>query len=160
MSDATVLLSKWFSNGGIFLAKGQLDHSYTFWTMPILIFSLGANFGHHPLVNQIPSFLANEIKISESKCSAKCGVGKKTITYVTSETVGCGNSHCKPDIHELEVDCDTKVTCPPEQKNPEWSEWSSCSDDCIKNVNEKPTQTRKGSCNGCRLAILQVYKTA
>ena len=31
------------------LAKGQFDHSYTFWTMPILIFSPGANFGHHPL---------------------------------------------------------------------------------------------------------------
>ena len=105
-------------------------------------------------------FIANEIKVSESTCSAICGVGKKTITFVTSETVDCGNSHCKPDIHEVEVDCNTNITCAPEQKNPEWSEWSSCSDNCIKNVNEKPTQTRKGSCNGCRLAILQVYKTA
>ena len=33
MSDQTVLLPKWFSHGGIILAKGQLDHSYTFWTM-------------------------------------------------------------------------------------------------------------------------------
>ena len=34
----------------IIWAKGQFDHSYTFLTMPILIFSPGANFGHHPLV--------------------------------------------------------------------------------------------------------------
>ena len=33
----------------IILAKRQFDHWYTFWTMPILIFSPGANFGHHPL---------------------------------------------------------------------------------------------------------------
>ena len=36
--------------GGSFWKKGQLDHSYTFWTMPILIFSPGANFGHHPMI--------------------------------------------------------------------------------------------------------------
>ena len=35
--------------GGIILAKGQLDHSYTFWTMPIMIFSPVANLMHHPL---------------------------------------------------------------------------------------------------------------
>ena len=34
---------------GIFLAKGQLDHSCTFWTMTSVIFSPRANFGHHPL---------------------------------------------------------------------------------------------------------------
>ena len=39
MSDQTVLLPKLFSHGGIILAKGQLDHSCTFWTMSILIFS-------------------------------------------------------------------------------------------------------------------------
>ena len=33
MSDQAVLLPKWFSHGGIILAKGHLDHSYTFWTM-------------------------------------------------------------------------------------------------------------------------------
>ena len=33
----------------IILAKGQFDHSYTFWTMSYLIFSPGANCGHHPL---------------------------------------------------------------------------------------------------------------
>jgi hypothetical protein len=33
----------------IILAKGQLDHSYAFWTMPIMIFSLLSNSSHHPL---------------------------------------------------------------------------------------------------------------
>ena len=32
-------MSKWFSHGGIILEKGQLYHSYTFWTMPIMILS-------------------------------------------------------------------------------------------------------------------------
>ena len=49
MSDQPVILPKWFSYEGILLAKGQLDHSYTFWTMPIMIFSSVANFGNHPL---------------------------------------------------------------------------------------------------------------
>ena len=39
MSDKAVILPKWSPNGRIILAKGQLDHSYTFWTMPIMIFS-------------------------------------------------------------------------------------------------------------------------
>ena len=33
MSDQAFLLPKWFCLGGIILAKGQLDHSCTFWTM-------------------------------------------------------------------------------------------------------------------------------
>ena len=33
MSDQAVLLPKWFSNRGIILAKGQLDHRYNFRTM-------------------------------------------------------------------------------------------------------------------------------
>ena len=33
MSDLAGILPKWFSNRGIIFAKGQLDHSYTFWTM-------------------------------------------------------------------------------------------------------------------------------
>ena len=50
MSDQVGILPEWFSNQGIILAKGQLDHSNGFWTsMLILIFSLGANVGHHPL---------------------------------------------------------------------------------------------------------------
>ena len=39
MSDQAVLLPTWFSHGGIILAKGQIDHSHTFWTLPIMIFS-------------------------------------------------------------------------------------------------------------------------
>ena len=35
--------------GEIILAKGQLDHSYTFWAMPIMIFSPVANLMHYPL---------------------------------------------------------------------------------------------------------------
>ena len=49
MSDQAVLLPKWFSHGGIILAKGQLDHSYTFWTMSILIFSPVYLLLRHPL---------------------------------------------------------------------------------------------------------------
>ena len=33
MSDQAVLLPKWSPNRRIILAKRQLDHSYTFWTM-------------------------------------------------------------------------------------------------------------------------------
>ena len=33
MSDQAVLLPKWSPQKRIILAKGQLDHSYTFWTM-------------------------------------------------------------------------------------------------------------------------------
>ena len=34
---------------GIIWAKGQLDHSYTFWAMPIMIFSPVANYGDQSL---------------------------------------------------------------------------------------------------------------
>ena len=47
-----VLLLKWCTLRGIILAKWQLSHSYTFWTMSkpiIVIFSPVANFGDHPL---------------------------------------------------------------------------------------------------------------
>ena len=39
MSEQAGILPKLFSNWGIILAKGQLDHCYTFWTMPILVFN-------------------------------------------------------------------------------------------------------------------------
>ena len=51
MSDQAVLLSKWSPNGRIILTKFQVGHSYTFWTMPNMIHSPVANFGHHPLLN-------------------------------------------------------------------------------------------------------------
>ena len=50
MSDQAGILPKWFSNRGIILAKGQLDHSYTFWTMSILIFSPVQIIMEHPIV--------------------------------------------------------------------------------------------------------------
>ena len=46
----------------IILAKVQFDHSYTFWNMPILIFSPGANFGHHPLGWKDKKFLLKNQK--------------------------------------------------------------------------------------------------
>ena len=49
MSDQGVFLSKWPPNWRIILAKEQVDHSYTLWNMPIMIFSPGANFCNHPL---------------------------------------------------------------------------------------------------------------
>ena len=39
VSDQAVLLPKWFPNLRIILSKYQLGHSFTFWTMPILMFS-------------------------------------------------------------------------------------------------------------------------
>ena len=49
MSDKAVLFPKWLSHEEIILAKGQLDHLYTFWTMSIMTFSLLSNSLHHPL---------------------------------------------------------------------------------------------------------------
>ena len=49
MSDQSVILPKWFTHGGITLAKGQLGHSYTFWTRSILIFRPVANFGQQSM---------------------------------------------------------------------------------------------------------------
>ena len=42
----TKLIPLWVHHFG----KGQLDHSYTFWIIPIIIFSLLSNSLHHPLV--------------------------------------------------------------------------------------------------------------
>ena len=49
MSDQAVLLPKRCTPRGIILAKGQLGHSYTFSTMPIMIFSTVSNFGDRTL---------------------------------------------------------------------------------------------------------------
>ena len=49
MSDQADILPKWSSHLGIILAKGQLDHSFIFWTMPILIFSPVHLILKHPL---------------------------------------------------------------------------------------------------------------
>ena len=49
MSYEPVLLPKFSSDGTIILAKEQVHNSYTFWAMPILIFSPFANFGKQSL---------------------------------------------------------------------------------------------------------------
>ena len=49
MSDKSVLLPKWITHEVIILTKGQLGHSYTFSTMPIMIFSTVSNFGDRTL---------------------------------------------------------------------------------------------------------------
>ena len=49
MSDEAVLLPKCSPNGTIILAKYQFGHSYSFWTMPILIFSPVYLVLRHPL---------------------------------------------------------------------------------------------------------------
>ena len=48
-SDQSDILPNWLPHGGIILAKGQLNHSYTIWTVSILIFSPVANLLPHPL---------------------------------------------------------------------------------------------------------------
>ena len=47
--DPAVLSPKWFSHGRIILAKYQPCHSYTFWTMTIMIFSSVYFFSGHTL---------------------------------------------------------------------------------------------------------------
>ena len=49
MSDEAILLPKWLPHQGVILAKEQLHHSNTFWTMHILIFSPVYLFLRHPL---------------------------------------------------------------------------------------------------------------
>ena len=44
MSDQAVILPKWFPHGRIILAKGQLDHSYTLWTMAKHVFQPSSKF--------------------------------------------------------------------------------------------------------------------
>ena len=51
MSDEAVLLPTWLSHQGTKLAKEQLHHSYTFWAMPILIFSPVYFFLRHPILH-------------------------------------------------------------------------------------------------------------
>ena len=49
MSNETDLLPKWSPDWTIILAKDQFHHSYTFWTMPILIFSPVQIIMGHPI---------------------------------------------------------------------------------------------------------------
>ena len=65
MSDQAVLLPKWLSHGGIFLAKWQLDHSYTFWTISIMMFSPVYFFWVHTLLKSVLGMHEQQIP----KCS-------------------------------------------------------------------------------------------
>ena len=49
MSYETVLIPKLIPDGTIVSAKGQFHNSYTFWAMPILIFSPVQIIISHPL---------------------------------------------------------------------------------------------------------------
>ena len=49
MSHEADILPNWFSYKGIILAKGELNHLYTIWTMLMRIFSQFANFGNQSL---------------------------------------------------------------------------------------------------------------
>ena len=52
MSDHSGLLPKWFTHGGVTLAKGQNGHSYTFWSISIYLFKHFCpvtNFGYQTL---------------------------------------------------------------------------------------------------------------
>ena len=60
MSDRAGVLPKWFSNWGIILAKEQLDHIYTFWAMPIMIFSPVQIIMGHPLGSSTTHITINE----------------------------------------------------------------------------------------------------
>ena len=52
MSDQALLLPKWFT-----LAKGHFDHSYTFWTLSILIFNPVTNFGQQSIHTKLSNNL-------------------------------------------------------------------------------------------------------
>ena len=56
-----------FSHGGIILAKWQFHHSYTFWTLSILVFIPVANLMHHPLCISFPSFAQQKILIGSNQ---------------------------------------------------------------------------------------------
>ena len=57
MSYETVLLPKWLSHQGRILAKEQFYNSYTFWAIPILIFSPVQIIMTHPLYFIVIIFL-------------------------------------------------------------------------------------------------------
>ena len=74
MSYETVLLPKWLSHQGTKLAKEQLHHSYTFWTMSILIFSPVYFFLRHPLFKLLESFKKKNVLMHSPFI-------KKSLTY-------------------------------------------------------------------------------
>ena len=68
MSDQSVVWPKCFTHGGITLAKGQLGHPYTFWTMSIQIYGLVVNFGQQSILSKLQSkceILSNFVAFSQ-----------------------------------------------------------------------------------------------
>ena len=91
-----------------------------------------------------------------TKCSAKCGMGKKL-----KSTLKCKKrfiryvKHCQPiEDKQLECvailtnspeDCEAEVSgeCDDEANLGSWGEWSDCSESCLKTLDKIPTRTRK-----------------
>ena len=89
----------------------------------------------------------------ESPCSAQCGPGIKTETTVTcihhsKEEVTCEQNIVRSDCNERK--------CP--ENMSEWSEWSVCSKECIKEVTEQSVKTRYRTCDPspCEFCSIEV----
>ena len=71
-SDQAVLWSKWSPYEYTILAKEQFGHSYTLWTMAIMIFSPVSNSSNHPLLSVLGRIVKN-LKMSSEV--VKLGIG-------------------------------------------------------------------------------------
>merc|ERR1711997_148686 len=78
----------------------------------------------------------DEIILSESDCSVRCGVGRKNIT-----TVKVSSPQDKPEVESHEVPCDTGIKCDPTYEYTNWGDWTKCPS-CIKTIDEISTLTR------------------
>ena len=92
-----------------------------------------------------------------SKCSAKCGVGKKLenslqckkkfIRYVKhGQPIEHKQIDCEAStLKNSPVDCKEEVTgeCDGEANVGPWGEWSDCSESCLRTLDSIPTRTRK-----------------
>ena len=60
------------------LAKEQFGHSYTFWTMALMIFSPVSNSSHHPLEEKFINFLLISFLVNQ----ANFLIGYEVITMI------------------------------------------------------------------------------
>ena len=84
--------------------------------------------------------------VSESKCSAQCGQGEKTISEISlhcpsDDAEGCSIKVQKYQVHCKLKDCPTSITYGP------WSPWSECSMSCISETGQNPVRSRVRNCN-------------